>query len=589
MTMTTVGRSGLAVAFLLVAAFVGTPIDAQEQGGPHLGLPPSLELGDAGPTLLLFPCAGCGGRSWDRFMQANSDRFRMIAITLPGQDGAPRPQLPQWTDEPVFQDNAIDQVSRLIDERGLREIVVVGHSFGALMAMRVAIERPDVVSHVVNVDGSATNPTSFSVLTVDELAEQARGVVDTDWALRLQNPDRYRSFNGANAQPDEAQRKLHHGMFMASDRLTMLHYWRENLLRDRNPEFRALSVPYLDIEAISPRVTKPDSAGQAYDESIAAVGTPPGYQRVFAYDTSHWVHLEHPRVLGDVILDHVEGRVPRDIGPFELGEVVREGSGTRDVILMPCLGCDASSWDDFMHRNAERYRMVAITWPGLGDTELPDVYDDGHGTPYFDHLMRALQLLIQREGLTRPVLIGHSAAAVAAVRFAAERPDLLGGVVNVDAIVANGDTFGYDREQRRAWADEEMAGVLAAYDDDEAWAELNAAPSSMSPERGTFYERMWLTPPREHVFAWWRDWLRTDAGALLPTLRIPFLAVHALPTDETRASEKRSDLEWRYRRAPLPVAARVVYVENAGHTIWEYQPEAFDRVVEELVHGRIGR
>ncbi len=229
--------------------------------------------------------------------------------------------------------------------------------------------------------------------------------------------------------------------------------------------------------------------------------------------------------------------------------------------------------------------MVAVTWPGMGTTALPEVVEHPDGTPYFDYLMDALTSLIARENLERPVLVGHSAAAVAAVRFAAERPDLLSGVVNVDAIVANGDTYGFGPKERRAWADAEMAEVLQRYDSDTAWTRFNSAPSSMTPERGAFYQRMWRTPPRKHVFAYWRDWLRTDAGILLPTLSIPFLAIHALSADPEKAANKRADLEARYRRAPMPVGGRVVYIENSGHTIWEYRPEAFDRALGEFVLG----
>ncbi|NIP59878.1 MAG: hypothetical protein GWM92_16280 [Gemmatimonadetes bacterium] len=33
--------------------------------------------------------------------------------------------------------------------------------------------------------------------------------------------------------------------------------------------------------------------------------------------------------------------------PHGFGEVLRVGEGDRDVVLMPCLGCDATAWDRF--------------------------------------------------------------------------------------------------------------------------------------------------------------------------------------------------------------------------------------------------
>ncbi len=88
---------------------------------------------------------------------------------------------------------------------------------------------------------------------------------------------------------------------------------------------------------------------------------------------------------------------PADAQEARFGDVRRDGQGPRDIVLMPCLGCDASSWTRFMERNRERYRMVAVTWPGMGATALPDVAEDPDGTPYFDHLMEALGSLLQAE------------------------------------------------------------------------------------------------------------------------------------------------------------------------------------------------
>lgn len=570
------------IASLAIAA---SALEAQEPGGPHLEIPEVLTSGESGPTLLLIPCAACGAASWQRFMDVNADRFRMIAVTLPGYDGSPRPELPLWTDSSVFQDNAVAQLARLLDERSLQNVVIVGQSFGSTIAVRLAAARPERIAMVVNVDGSPYNPLTRAAESIAQRLAQARSIVDEDWARRLRSPAAFRQFNAAGGVPGEEQRRLHHGMFMASDRVSMLHYWRENLLIDVNPDFRRLRMPFLDIKAISPRIQRPDSAREAWISFVDSVGTPADYTRVAFFDTSHWIHVQRPRELGSLILGHIENRPVHDVGPFVFGDVVRAGTGARDVILMPCLGCDARSWNEFMERNSERYRMFAITWPGMGSTGLPLVPSDPGGTPYFDFLMEALRLLIQRDSLVRPVIVGHSAAAVAAVRFATEHPDLVSGVVNVDAVVANLDTHGFTPEQRRAWADAEMQKVLERHDDDEAWRRLNAAPRGMRPERAGFYEKMWLAPPRQNVFAYWRDWLRTDAGRHLPRLTVPFLAVHALPADTAAAAAKRADTIERYRRAPMPPGARTVFVENSGHTIWEHQPALFDRILASFILG----
>ena len=92
------------------------------------------------------------------------------------------------------------------------------------------------------------------------------------------------------------------------------------------------------------------------------------------------------------------------------GHVEKSGSGKPVLILVPCLGCDWQSWDEFMERNKDDYTMYAVTWPGMGDTPMPDVPADAAGLPFHDYLDQAMTALIKREGLDKPTIIGHSAA-----------------------------------------------------------------------------------------------------------------------------------------------------------------------------------
>ena len=66
-------------------------------------------------------------------------------------------------------------------------------------------------------------------------------------------------------------------------------------------------------------------------------------------------------------------------------------------------------------------------------------------------------------------------------------------------------------------------------------------------------------------------------------LRVPFLTIHALRADADRASTKRADLRRRYAMAPVPPGSRIMYIEDAGHSIWEYRADAFDAAMAEFV------
>jgi pimeloyl-ACP methyl ester carboxylesterase len=262
------------------------------------------------------------------------------------------------------------------------------------------------------------------------------------------------------------------------------------------------------------------------------------------------------------------------------GHVEKVGRGPRALVLIPCLGCDWRSYDELMARNASRFTMYAITWPGMGDTPPPEPLPAGR-TPLWDNLNAALLHLITSERLSRPVLVGHSAAAVQAVQFAALHPALVGGVINVDAVITNWDWFGFTPGQRDSAVALEMAQQRGAYDSDEAWERLNrnAAAGIPREDRREHYIAMWLRPARETVFRYWEEWLRVDVGALLPRVTIPVHSVYV-----PGAGSKHPDhITARFQRNGAPSNFSLRFLPGARHTIWESHPAEFDAILAEFV------
>lgn len=268
----------------------------------------------------------------------------------------------------------------------------------------------------------------------------------------------------------------------------------------------------------------------------------------------------------------------------EFAQVRKAGSGQIPVILVPCLGCDWRSFDEFMERNAERYTLYAVTWPGMGSSSLPAV-EIGARTPYWEYILEALAALIRSEGMKKPVLLGHSAAGPYVIDFAHRHPDLVFKVISVDAVITNEDTLGFTRDRRDQWAEAEMADVHRRFATEEKWRAFNEKAAQGLGARSAMYVDMWLAPPKEHVFAYWRDWLKTDAGAMLPALTVPLLTIHAVPSRTTDSAAFRKKVLERYRRNGATPATCIAFVENAGHTIWEYLPEEFDRIVASFIEG----
>ncbi|HXV77722.1 MAG TPA: alpha/beta fold hydrolase [Candidatus Polarisedimenticolaceae bacterium] len=114
--------------------------------------------GGHGPTpVVLVPGAGFGGEVFAGFIEANADRYSMLAVTLPGFGGTAAPPMPaDGTSyaEQTWTRSARDALAHLIEQERLDRPIVVGHWIsGTQVALGVALDRPDLVRGVVVVSG----------------------------------------------------------------------------------------------------------------------------------------------------------------------------------------------------------------------------------------------------------------------------------------------------------------------------------------------------------------------------------------------------------------------------------------------------
>jgi pimeloyl-ACP methyl ester carboxylesterase len=111
----------------------------------------------------------------------------------------------------------------------------------------------------------------------------------------------------------------------------------------------------------------------------------------------------------------------------------KTGSGSRDLILIPGLGFDASIFDDFVNENKERFTIYAITVPGFGNTHAPamPLRDSSYGLQYWNRgIESGILKLIKKENLKRPLIAGYfTLGTQLALRVAIDYPKLVGGII----------------------------------------------------------------------------------------------------------------------------------------------------------------
>jgi non-heme chloroperoxidase len=103
------------------------------------------------------------------------------------------------------------------------------------------------------------------------------------------------------------------------------------------------------------------------------------------------------------------------------------GGGGEPIVLLAGLGNTAHAFDDFAPRLTDKFRVIAITRRGFGESSHPG---GGYETP---RLVEDIRQALDKLHLTRVILIGHSIAGEEMTRFASTYPDRVLKLVYLDA------------------------------------------------------------------------------------------------------------------------------------------------------------
>jgi pimeloyl-ACP methyl ester carboxylesterase len=124
-----------------------------------------------GPTLVLVHGFGGAGSNWDALLPHLDPLRRLIVPDLPGHGlSSPLPAVPSLGP-------FADRLGMLLDREDAWPAVAVGHSMGALVALRLARQRPEGVAALVLAAAAGVNSATERAhvyLTIDALVRPGR-------------------------------------------------------------------------------------------------------------------------------------------------------------------------------------------------------------------------------------------------------------------------------------------------------------------------------------------------------------------------------------------------------------------------------
>lgn len=258
--------------------------------------------------------------------------------------------------------------------------------------------------------------------------------------------------------------------------------------------------------------------------------------------------------------------------------VEKYGSGEATqpaLILIPGLTNNAAVWKETIHRFAPSHTVYALTLAGFGGRTPVTA-------PMLDKADADIVALIQKEQLSKPILIGHSMGGHLALRIATEHSAMLRGVVAVDGLPIFPGMDSMSAEQRSAAASKMVAQIKSA----------------ATPEQFMYAERTYVVPyltqaknvetvtqfsagaDTNATAEYMQEMLNADLRPHLGNITIPVLEL--APYDATLdknppASFATAPAKQTYYESLLKndKTATVKMVQDSRHFIMIDQPDAF--------------
>ncbi len=234
-----------------------------------------------GPAVVFLHPVGLDGSTWDGIAAQFEPRFKIILLDLPGHGRSPR-----LADGARIPDYA-EAVKRTLDDLGVNRPIVVGGSFGGMIALTLALNHPDSAKALVISACPHRTPAADRAMVAkrgeDGFAGGMASVVEAT-LTRWFTP----GFRGS-ATVQECRRRL-----LADDVAGWKAGWYAISAYDVRPRLPELKVPVLCVAGR-------DDASVPLPVIQEMAAEIPGARITIIQNGPHMLHIEQPDAFSDAI------------------------------------------------------------------------------------------------------------------------------------------------------------------------------------------------------------------------------------------------------------------------------------------------
>ena len=266
--------------------------------------------GEGRPVALLHGLASTC-RIWDFVAPILARHFSVIAVDQRGHGDSGKP-------EGGYDFASVSgDVAALLEARGIEKPVLVGHSWGADVALELAVARPGLLQGIVFVDGGTIDASARYDTLEDALAQMAppdfRGVSREQFLERVRAGGQWATLIGERGQA--AENIIMANFDTLDDGTIRAKLSRENHLRiiealwEHHPRelYPDVACPVLMLPARQRQNPDVYERTLARSESIAAAERLlPRSKTAWLEDSIHDVPVQRPELVASVIREHIQ-------------------------------------------------------------------------------------------------------------------------------------------------------------------------------------------------------------------------------------------------------------------------------------------
>ena len=265
------------------------------------------DWGGAGQPIVLLHGLASTCRIWDLVAPVLSRDFRVVALDQRGHGQSDKPDLG------YDFDSVVGDLHGFAVALGLEQPVVVGHSWGADVALEYVVTHPSLAKGLCFVDGGTIEVPAGEGMTLERAKEELAPPDFTGWTVE-ELKERSRSWQRGRLATRRVREIMLANFEVLEDNTIRARLSRDNHMRiieafwDHRPSqlYERVKCPVLLMPARQQGEQSPRARRFRREEGIAlATRLLPRSKTVWLEESVHDVPLQRPKLVARIIGDHI--------------------------------------------------------------------------------------------------------------------------------------------------------------------------------------------------------------------------------------------------------------------------------------------